>query len=149
MDNYDQALEQRVWSRVHGTAESDMVGALRAQALGEWTQISAFRMLSRQLPDREKAILKKIIDEDQSHAACLRGIHLLMTGTPLAVRTVPPTPEAPEAILRKGYSRKLQTAETYEALCSDSQYGHVFASLASQERTHCRILLEILGTLRK
>lgn len=149
MDNYHQELEQRVWSRVHGSEDTDPVSALRAQIMEEATEIATHRMLLRQLPDREKALLRKLIDEELSAVARLRGIHLLITGKPPVLRTSPPPAEPPETALRKSYGKKLRLAAEYDAISGDSQYGHIFSALGQQAREHCHILLEILGNLHR
>ena len=37
----------------------------------------------------------------------------------------------------------------YEGRSSDPEYGQVYARLAEQEKEHCRIILELIGNLKK
>jgi len=122
---------------------------LRTLAAREWAEAAVYLMLSRQLQGSHKAALRKLFEEEQTHAACLRGIYWLITGQPLTTRTLPPAPETPEIALRKCYGRKLKAAAAYEAWAQHPEYGAVFADLAGQEKIHCRVILELIGDIRK
>jgi rubrerythrin len=149
MDTFDAKLEKRVWQRVRGEESVDPAGSLRGLAAREWTEAAVYLMLSRQMQGREKTMLRRLFEEEQAHGACLRGIYALTAGEPLNIRTQPPAPEPPETALRKCYGRELQAAEAYSARTQDPEYGAVFAKMAEQEREHCRMILELLGNLRK
>ena len=123
--------------------------SLHALAAAELSEAAAFLMLSRQLQGKEKALLRKIYEEDLSHAACLKGVHYLSTDKPLAIRHIPPAPESPVNALCKAYARKLKVLKQYENRANDPEYSAIFASLAQQERQHCRLILELVGNLKK
>ena len=145
MDTMDSKREQEVWQRVRG--EVDLPGELKTLAAREWADAAVYLMLSRQMQGQQKAVLRKLFEQEQSHAACLRGIYLLLTGQPLTARTSPPVPEPPELALRKCCGSKLRGAAAYDRLSAAAEYGPVFRQLARQEREQCRLLLEILGNL--
>ena len=147
MDKMDSEMEQRVWKRVRGEMPEAPPG-LQAMAAAEQNEAAVYLMLSRQLQGREKAMLRRLFSEEQSHAAILRGMQLAITGQRLAVRPVPPEPQMPEIALRKSYGRKLQALASYESRTNDREYGAVFLQLARQEREHCAAILEILGQLK-
>lgn len=149
MEQFDTAMEDRVWQRVHAEQPSKPEQSLQSLAAAELAEAAAHLMLSRQLQGKEKAILRKIYEEDQSHAACLKGIHYFTFDTPLAVRPIPPAPESPVIALRKAYGRKLRALRQYESHFNDPEYGAVYQSLAQQEREHCRLILELIGDLKK
>ena len=149
MENIDPMLAEDVWQRVHGQPKTNTPETLRTLVAREWTEAAVYLMLSRQLQGKEKAIVRKLFEEEQTHAACLRGIYWLITGDSLTTRTPPPTPEAPETALRKCYGRKLKAAAAYEARMQDPEYGAVFKDMARQERAHCRVILELIGDMRK
>jgi len=149
METIDTKLEKRVWQRVRGEEAADPAASLRGLAAREWTEAAVYLMLSRQVQGKEKAMLRKLFEEEQAHAACLRGIYGLITGEPLNTRTQPPAPESPETALRKCYGRELQAVQAYSARAQDPEYGAVFTKMAEQEREHCRMILELLGNLRK
>ena len=104
-------------------------------------------MLSRQMQGQQKATMRRLFEQEQTHAACLRGIYLLLTGEPLTVRTSPPVPEPPEIALRKCCGSKLRAAAAYDALGLAAEYGPIFSQLSRQEREQCRMLLEVMGNL--
>ena len=81
--------------------------------------------------------------------ACLKGIYMLVTGTHPNARSAPPEREPLDRMLRKCYGREMQSLAQYEARSADPEYGPIFARLAAQEREHCRMLLEILGSLQE
>ena len=147
MDNFDSELEQRVWKRVHGEQPQQNV-SLQSLASAEQNEAAVYLMLSRQLQGAEKAMLRRLFSEEQTHGAILRGIHTAMTGQKLTLRTIPPKPETPEIALKKCYARKLKALSEYESRTGDKEFGAVFSYLARQERTHCAMLLEILGNLK-
>lgn len=148
MEKFDTELEQRVWKRVRGEEQPCPV-SVQALAAAEQSEAAVYLMLSRQLQGREKAQLRKMFEEERSHAAILRGMNDLMSGKRIAARTAPPIPQTPELALRKSYGRKLQALMEYESRMDDPEYGAVFAQMARQEREHCTAILEIIGGLKR
>ena len=148
MEQYDTGMEQRVWQRIKG-ADCPPQKGLQALAAAELTEAAVLLMLSQQLQGKEKALLRKIYEEDQNHAACLKGIHYFTTDSPLSVRPVPPAPDAPVLALRKCYARKLRAQKEYESRASDPEYGSVFRQLAEDEGRHCKMILQIVGNMKK
>ena len=146
MDKIDPALEQRVWKRVRGESAPAPEG-LQALVAAAQSEAAVYLMLSRQLQGREKALLRRLFEEEQTNAAMLRGIHRLITGQTLAVRTPSPEPEIPESALRKCYGRTLRAAESYESRVSDREYGCLFSAMAQREYQHLSVIAEILGIL--
>lgn len=149
MEQFDTEMESRIWQRVQGGQPPQLEQSLQALAAAELSEAAAHLMLSRQLQGKEKAILRRIYEEDQCHAACLKGIHFFTFDTPLAVRHIPPAPDSPVVALRKAYARKLRALRQYESRGNDPEYGGVYKTLAQQEREHCRLILELVGNLKK
>ena len=145
METMDPKREREVWQRVRG--EPDLPGELKKLAAREWADAAVYLMLSRQLQGPQKATLRKLFEQEQSHAACLRGIYLMLTDQPLTARASPPAPDAPELALKKCCGNKLRSAAAYEALGGTAEYGPIFQQLARQEREQCRALLELIGNL--
>ena len=148
MDYYDSEKAQRVWQRVSGK-EAPPLQSIQALASAELNEAAVHWMLSQQLQGKERALLRRIFEEDQAHTACLKGIHFFMEDQPLSVRPVLPSPEAPVLALRKSYGRKLQALREYESRASDPEYGHIFRKLAQEEAEHCKNILQIVGYLKK
>ncbi|MBQ9929680.1 MAG: hypothetical protein IJO72_02735 [Oscillospiraceae bacterium] len=149
MEQFDLEQEERVWSRVSGEQPPRLEQSIQALAAAELSEAAAHLMLSRQFQGKEKAILRKIYEEDHAHAACLKGIHFFTFDTPLAIRPIPPAPDPPVIALRKAYARKLRALRQYESRMEDPEYGAVYQLLARQEQAHCRLLLELVGNLKK
>lgn len=150
METIDPAKAARVWQRV----QADIPQENREQGLleliaQEWTDATTYLQLSRRFQGKHSMILRRMFEEEQAHTACLKGIYTLITGIRPAVRTVPPSQEDPEQILRRCYGREMRCLAQYEARTADPEYGQVFARLAAQEREHCRLVLELLGSLKK
>ena len=150
MENYDTEMAARVWQRVQGkTTPNDELNSLPGMIAGEWQDAATYLRLSRQFTGKEAAILRKMFEEEQSHAACLKGIYTLLTGERLVTQTPPPRQELLSATLRRCYGREMQSLAQYEKWSDHREYGPVFLRLAQQERAHCAALLEILGNLKE
>jgi len=148
MNAIDPQKAARVWQRVQETGQPREQGLL-AMIAREWTAAATYLRLSRRFQGKESAALRKMYEEEQAHTACLKGIYTLITGTHPTVTAPPPPDQEPETVLRRCYGQKMQCLADYEARVEDKEYGPVFARLASQEKEHCRILLELLGNLKK
>lgn len=148
MDAYDPEMAARVWNRVRGNgdepAKPNTQGLLSLIA-EELQDATTYLHLSRQYQGKEGAVLRKMSQEEQSHAACLKGIYTLITGTRPEVRAVPPKQEPVEVTLRRCYGWEMRCLAEYQDRSTDPEYGQVFARLATQEREHCRQILELLG----
>lgn len=148
MNTIDPQKAARVWQRVQGAAQpSDR--ELLTMISAEWTNAATYLQLSRQFQGKESAALRRLYEAEQSHTACLKGIYTLITGTRPVVRATPLTGQDPEAVLRRCYGRQMQSLADYEARAEDKEYGPVFSRLADQEKDHCRVILELLGNLKK
>ena len=151
MKGYDAEKAARVWERVHATAgvEQDPARELPALIAGEWTDGATYLHLSRRFQGREAQLLRKMYQEEQSHAACLKGIYNLITGEHVTVKAPPAPVENTETALRRCYGSEMRCLAAYEQWSNNREYGPVFARLVQQEREHCRILLEILGSMKR
>ena len=150
MERIDPAKAAAVWQRVHTPAPpiSDSQGLL-GLIQEELTDGLTYLQLSRQLSGNPSAILRQMFQQEQSHAACLKGIYRLITGNHPVISTPSIPKESVEATLRRCYGREMRCLAQYEARMGDGEYGKVFARLALQEQEHCRQILEILGGLKK
>lgn len=149
METYDPEKAARVWQRVRATAPAEPdSGNLLALIAGEWADAATYLYLSRGRQGKEAAALRRLFEEEQAHAACLKGIYTLTTGQKPVIRTPPPVQEPIEVTLRRCYGREMRSLAEYEARSADPEYGPVFARLAAQEREHCRIVLELIGSLK-
>ena len=149
MDTIDKAKEARVWERVRGeTGQAPREAGLPELIAREWEASTTYLQLSRRLQGRQNALLRKLFQQEQAHMTCLKGLYTLITGEKPRVAGVPPVDDAPQKVLRRCYGRQMQCLAQYEQRSGDPECGHIFARLAEQEREHCHILLELLGSLK-
>ena len=148
MDHYDPEKAARVWQRVHNGSVHETAPELLTWIAEELAEAALYHKLSHLFGRSQSAVLRQIAQEERSHAACLSGIYSLLTGE-RPKPTIPNIPRtSPDIHLRRCYGRKLLAATRYEAKANDLEYGSVFSRLALQERTHCRLILELLGTIQ-
>lgn len=154
MNTIDPQKAARVWQRVQQNAPASTpythtteTDALQQMILQEWTDAATYLHLSRRLNGTHRAALYRMFQEEQTHAACLKGIYTLTTGSHPKVRTMPLEQENVVVVLRRCYGREMRALAQYEARSDDPEYGHIFARLAAQEREHCKTILQLLGSI--
>ena len=150
MNTIDQQKAARVWQRVQESKPApgpDRLENLQELIMNEWIAAATYAQLSRQLPQKEAAVLQRLSREEHGHGACLRGMYSLVTGEKCALHNHPVDKEPVERTLRRCYGLEMRSLKEYEAKSGDPEYGHIFARLADQEREHCVALLGIIGTL--
>ena len=149
METVDKQKAARVWQRVQGQEPKQLdPNGLLALIAGELADSATYLQLSRRFQGQQSITLRKLYEQEQSHAACLKGIYTLLTGERLISHTPTAFQEPLSATLRRCYGREMRSLKEYEARSGDPEYGHVFARLADQERAHCRAVLELIGALR-
>ena len=145
MQTIDPQKAARVWNRVQGVCPAEGLSDLIAL---EWLDALTYLTLSRRFQGRDSILLRQLAQQEQDHAACLRGIYTLINGT----RPTVPTPAVPredtQALLRRSYGSHMHRLARYEARQEDPQYGQIFSHLAGQERTQCQQILSLLGRLK-
>lgn len=155
MNTYDPQKAARVWQRVQNQAKAEEreqtrpEGSIQSMIMEERITAAIYLQLSHQMPSRAASVLQRLFREEQTHAACLRGIYTLITGEKPVEPAPPVVQESPEVTLRRCYAREMRSLKEYEARAADQEYGPVFTKLAEQEREHCRAVLELIGGLRK
>lgn len=144
MEAYDPQLAARVWKRVTGeTVETHPdLQTLIEEALAD---AAAYLHLSRYFQNPYGQILRQMHRQEQSHAACLKGIYRMRTGKRCIPNLPKPPREKPALTLQRCYDRELRRATQYSAKAADARFGQSFSRMAQQEQEHCRILLELLG----
>ncbi len=149
MDQINQVQAQRVWQRVRGSEQASPEVTLSALITAEWEDATTYLQLSKKLCGRESAILYKMFQQEQAHCSCLKGIYTIATGNKPALPKVTPVHGPIEQILRNSYGREMRAVNAYDARSQDPEYGHVFIKLRDQEQEHCRLILELIGSLSK
>lgn len=148
METIDKAKAARVWQRVQGEAVANPTHGLQGMIAEEWADAAIYLSLSRRVQGNAASILRKIGQEEQSHMACLKGIYALQGAGRPDIPAPPTVDKAPvSVILRRCYGREMRCLAQYESRSNDPEYGQVYARMAQQEREHCRLVLELLGSL--
>lgn len=148
METYDKAKAARVWQRVQSAAPAAPSQGLQGLIAEEWADAALYLALSRRVQGPHSAVLKKLSQEEQSHMACLKGMYALQGSGRPEIPSPPPADNAPVVtLLRRCYGREMRCLAQYESRSADPEYGQIFARMAQQEREHCRLLLELLGSL--
>lgn len=151
MKPYDPQKAAQVWQRVRAqqpeAPQTPRDLNLSALIMEELSMAAAYQQLARQLNARQSAALQRLSREELAHAACLKGICILVTGEAPAVQTPATEKDALLLALRKCCGREMRSLRDYESRVSDPEYGPVFRRLAEQEWEHCRTLLELIGSL--
>ena len=150
MDTIDQQKAARVWQRVRENEPAqkpERLDNLQELILNEWTAAATYQQLSRQLPQKEAAVLQRLSREEHGHGACLRGMYALVTGEKCALHAQQLGKEPVERVLRRCYALEMRSLKEYEAKRDDPEYGHIFTRLAEQEREHCMALLGVIGAI--
>ena len=144
MDTYDPALAARVWKRVTGETV-EIHPDLQALIEESLADAAAYLHISRYFQNPYGQILLQMHRQEQSHAACLKGIYRMRTGKRCTPRLPKPLREKPVLTLQRCYERELRRAGQYAAETTDPRFGQSFTRMAQQEQEHCRTLLELLG----
>lgn len=149
MNGFDQQKAARVWQRVQQAQpqgkQPGHLEELPELMMNEWEAAAAYRQLARQFQGKEGETYQSLARREQKHAACLRGMHSLITGEKYPLQKLQSVKEPPERILRRCYGIHLRARKAYESHAEDPEYGPVFAELARQERELCVTVLELLG----
>jgi rubrerythrin len=145
METIDKEMAARVWQRVHPQPQVPQSQGLLGLITQELTNAVIYLQLARRLQGRQSVLLRKLAQQEQTHAACLKGIYTLITGEHPKARAIQPDTAPVEVLLRKCYGAQMRSLAQYEQRMADPEYGKVFAGLAEQERQNCQTLLAILG----
>ena len=145
MEIIDPQKAAEVWKRVQGRPEPD-AHSLLGLIQEEWKDAALYIQLSRLIQGTSGMKLRQMAEQEQAHAACLKGIYTLITGSRPATATPNIRIDNISASLRMCYGREMRCLAQYEQRSSDPEYGKVFLKLSQQELEHCRLLLEIIGT---
>ena len=131
----EELNESRVWQRVRGTDQTeDLRGLLVRQA--------RLRAVYRQL-SRRGGKWRLLLEQKESQIACLRGLLRIRTGQGAACPRVGETSQD----LAACFDEERGLLAELTRLSREEELGPVFAVLLREQQKHCRLLLELLGTM--
>ncbi len=111
------------------------------------TTAAIYRKLLGELPDSCGEKLKHMFWENIAHANCLNGIYCLITGVCPGIQPISSRQASAAELLQQCCASELQALAACEARYADSRFGPVYRELAAESRAHCRVVLELLGSL--
>ena len=136
-DGYVEAMdEKRVWQRVRG--KDDRTEQLRACLARQGKLLGAYRNLSRRGGKG-----RQLFEQKQNQIACLRGALRVLTGQSVA----PPRAADTPADLLHCHAAEQEFLRELTELSRDPELGSVFETMRERQKTQCRLLLEIIGTM--
>ena len=131
METYDPQLAARVWKRVTGEAPPPSADPdLQALIEEELADAAAYLHLSRFFRSPYDHILRQMHRQEQSHAACLKGIYRMSTGKRCTPRLPKPIREKPALTLQRCYDREMRCAARYNAESVHPRFGAAFLRMA-------------------
>ena len=151
MNTFDNQKAAQVWQRVTASVQPvQNEQELLSMIADELAASAAYSRLARHFQGKENALLRHLAQQENAHAACLKGIYTLITGAkPTPLRPAETAPDSPLKALRHCYGREMRSLAQYEAHCADPEYGQIVSRLAAQEREHCHTILMIIGRMNK
>ena len=131
----EELNESRIWQRVRGTDQTeDLRGLLVRQA--------RLRAVYRQL-SRRGGKWRLLLEQKESQIACLRGLLRIRTGQGAACPRVGETSQD----LAACFDEERGLLAELTRLSREEELGPVFMVLLREQQKHCRLLLELLGTM--
>ena len=115
----------------------------------ELAAANTYLQLSRRLQGRDSVLLRQMAQQEQDHAACLKGLYTLITGQQPRIPVVQMTQQEAGRLLRECYRNQMHRLARYEARAAQTEYGYVFARMATQEQEQSHRLLALLGRMKK
>ena len=127
--------ESRVWQRVRGT---DQTEDLRRLLIRQARLRAVYRQMSRR-----GGKWRLLLEQKESQIACLRGLLRIRTGQGAACPRVGETSQD----LTACFDEERGLLAELTRLSREEELGPVFAVLLREQQKHCRLLLELLGTM--
>lgn len=131
----EELNESRVWQRVRGTDQTEDLRRLLVRQ-------ARLRVVYRQM-SRRGGKWRLLLEQKESQIACLRGLLRIRTGQGAACPRVGETSQD----LTACFDEERGLLAELTRLSREEELGPVFAVLLREQQKHCRLLLELLGTM--
>ena len=131
----EELNESRVWQRVRGT---DQTEDLRRLLIRQARLRAVYRQMSRR-----GGKWRLLLEQKESQIACLRGLLRIRTGQGAACPRVGETSQD----LAACFDEERGLLAELTRLSREEELGPVFTVLLREQQKHCRLLLELLGTM--
>ena len=103
--------------------------------------------LSRCFSGWQAEALNRMCREARAQGTCIGGICALIMDEPPKKQALVPDVGTLAARLKKAYVRAMHLLSACERYSKDPEYGPVFQRLTIRQQEHCRMILEIIGSL--
>lgn len=127
--------ERRVWQRVRG---EDRTERLRACLAKQAELLRIYRQLSRR-----GGKCRMLYEQKENQIACLKGVLRVMTGQGVSL----PRGGEAQIDLQRCHAGEMEFLRELTEWSKDAELGPVFDTLRERQKTQCRLLLEIIGTM--
>lgn len=146
MEQLDQALQRRVWSRVQSRESAAAPNSVQPEeAYGlVWENLGAYAALRQQLSGKPGEAVRKLFERQQQTAACLRGMYRLQ-GRDVRFSPSPASDRSAARLLEGCFYREQRLERAFSSRREDARFGPVYAALADRAKENCCRLLELLG----
>ena len=138
--------ETQVWQRVFQSPEQPQTD-LRPLRLTVAELVASYRHLSQTLTGPGKELAKRLWEEEQASAACLKGLAILSGSGAEVLKIWDPPKDPPRKLLIKCYHKSHRCMLDCMGHSAEAEYGTVFRCLSDREGQHCALLAQLLGML--
>lgn len=144
--NDPQTPESQVWQRVFQPPQQPQTD-LRPLRMTVAELAASYRHLSQTLTGPGKELAKRLWEEEQATAACLKGLSILSGSGAEVLKIWDPPKDPPRKLLVKCYHQAHRCMIDCMGRSAEPEYGTVFRHLSDREAHHCAILSQLLGML--
>lgn len=139
-------METRVWQRVLAQPEQPQREDLKLLIIYAQELTAAYGRLMKETYGRNRELLRKLYEGEQTNVACLKGLSLLQ-GRQVKLNPIQAPREPAQKLLEKCYHRTRRAMAEYMARSAAAEFGEVFRAMADREGHNCGLLAEVLGGL--
>lgn len=150
MEPIDAKVEQQVWQRVRGREEDagkSQEQDLRMLTLRAMEAGADYRHLAGMLTGGNRELARRLWENQSRIVACLRGMARLTRSPAGKAKTLEPSKDPAEKVLRRRYHQARKAVTEYAARGLDPQLGLVFRALSQWEEGQCALIAQLLGLL--
>ena len=141
----EEKQEAEVWRRVMSQPKQIPVGELESLQRESAALAAIYRWAGGRLNGKKQQLARRLLEQELSIGACLRGIGRL-SGEPLeSVSVWEPGNRGGRGILEGCFAREHRCQSEYTARSLDGQFGEVYRILAERAGRQCALLAELLG----
>lgn len=141
----EEKQEAEIWHRVMAQPKPVPMGELESLQRESGALEAVYRWAAGRLKGRKQLLARRLLEQELSIGACLRGLGRL-SGEPVEhVQVWEPGNRGGKGLLEGCFARERRCQSEYTARSLDGQCGEVYRHLAEQAGKQCVLLSELLG----